>query len=127
LLTPGTDSYWGAAPEFAREPKPETQNHGIGTILAIEGLVELGMTPSQAIVAATKNGAIACRRLNDFGTLETGKLADLLILDADPLTDIHNLRKLQAVFKEGKQIETSRLPEHPVLSQKRPITRPSEN
>ena len=42
-LTPGTDSYWGAAPEFAREPKPETQDHGIGTILAIEGLVELGV------------------------------------------------------------------------------------
>ena len=127
LLTPGTDSYWGAAPEFAREPKPETQDHGIGTILAIEGLVELGMTPSQAIVAGTKNGAIACRRLDDSGTLETGKLADLPILDADPLADIHNLRKLHAVFKEGKQIETSRLPEHPVLSLKQRLPRTSEN
>jgi imidazolonepropionase-like amidohydrolase len=116
LLTPGTDSYWGAAPEFAREPKPETQDHGMGTILAIEGLVELGMTPSQAIVAATKNGAIACRRLSDFGTLETGKFADLIVLDGDPLADIHNIRKLHAVFKEGKQIDTARLPEHPVFS-----------
>jgi len=116
LLTPGTDSYWGAAPEFAREPKPETQDHGIGTILAIEGLVELGMTPSQAIVAGTKNGAIACRRLKDFGTIEAGKLADLLILGADPLADIHNLRKLNAVYKEGKHIDTSRLPERRVLS-----------
>ena len=51
-ITPGTDSYWGAAPDLAREPKPETQDHGMGTILAIEGLVELGMTPAQAIVAA---------------------------------------------------------------------------
>lgn len=127
LLTPGTDSYWGAAPEFAREPKPETQDHGIGTILAIEGLVELGMTPSQAIVSATKNGAMACRHLNDFGTLETGKMADLLILDANPLVDIHNLRKVRAVFKEGKPIETSRLPEHPVFSRKLPASRTSEN
>ena len=63
-VTAGTDSYWGAAPELAREPKPENQDHGIGTIVAIEGLVELGMTPSQAIVAATKNGAIACRKLD---------------------------------------------------------------
>jgi imidazolonepropionase-like amidohydrolase len=125
LLTPGTDSYWGAAPELAREPKPETQDHGIGTILAIEGLVELGMTPSQAIVAATKNGASACRRLNDFGTLEAGKFADLVILDADPLADVHNIRKLHAVFKEGKQIDTSRLPEHPLLSRKLAAARSS--
>jgi imidazolonepropionase-like amidohydrolase len=116
VLTPGTDSYWGAAPEFAREPKAETQDHGMGTILAIEGLVELGMTPAQAIVAGTKNGAIACRRLPDFGTLEAGKLADLVILDADPLADIHNIRKVREVFKEGKRIDTSRLPEKRVLS-----------
>ena len=50
-VTPGTDSYWAAAPEFTRTPKPPEQDHGLGTIMAIEGLVELGMTPSQAIVA----------------------------------------------------------------------------
>ena len=100
-------------------------NFGIGTILAIEGLVELGMTPSQAIVAATKNGAIACRRLNEFGTLEAGKFADLVILDGDPLADIHNIRKLHAVFKEGREIDTSRLPEHPLLSRKLPAARSS--
>jgi imidazolonepropionase-like amidohydrolase len=114
-ITPGTDSYWGAAPEFAREPKPETQDHGTGTILAIEGLVELGMTPAQAITAATKNGAIACRKSDQFGTLEAGKVADLLILEADPLADIHNVRKLQLVMKEGKIIDTARLPEKRIL------------
>lgn len=116
LLTVGTDSYWGAAAEFAREPKPEIQDHGIGTILAIEGLVELGMTPAQALVAATKNGAIACRKLNEYGTLEAGKLADLLILDADPLADIHNIRKLRSVIKEGRLIDWAHLPEKRVLS-----------
>lgn len=116
LLTAGTDSYWGAAPEFAREPKPVNQDHGTGTILAIEGLVELGMTPSQAIVSATRNGAIACRRLKDFGTIEAGKLADLLILDADPLADIHNIEKLHMVMKEGRHIDFEHLPQQRVLS-----------
>lgn len=85
-VTVGTDNYWAAAPELQRQPKPETQDHGIGTILAIEGLVELGMTPAQALVAATKNGAFAAHGLKDFGTIEAGKLADLVVLGADPYT-----------------------------------------
>ena len=94
VVTLGTDNYWAAAAEFSRTPKPEAQDHGIGTIMAIEGLVELGMTPAQAIVAATRNGAIASRGIEQFGTIETGKRADLLLLDADPLDDIRNIRKL---------------------------------
>ena len=101
VVTIGTDNYWAAAPEFTRGgTKPDTQNHGIGSIIAIEGLVELGMTPAQAIVAATRNGAIASRGLQHFGTIEAGKLADLLILDANPLSDIRNLRKLSVVMRE---------------------------
>jgi imidazolonepropionase-like amidohydrolase/cyclophilin family peptidyl-prolyl cis-trans isomerase len=115
-VTPGTDSYWAAAPEFAIMPKPPSQNQGLGTIMAIEGLVELGMTPAQAITAGTKNGAIACRRQNDFGTLEKGKFADLVILDADPLADIHNIRKIRAVMIAGRMVDPATLPEHPVLS-----------
>ncbi len=117
ILTVGTDSYWGAAPELAREPKPQNQDHGMGTILAIEGLTELGMTPLQAITAATKNGARACRREKEFGTLEVGKLADLVILDADPLADIHNIRKVQTVMQAGKIIDIVHLPQTRVLSQ----------
>jgi imidazolonepropionase-like amidohydrolase len=116
LVTPGTDSYWAAAPELTRTPKPLDQDHGIGTILAIEGLVELGMTPGQAIVAATRNGAIASRALKELGTIEAGKLADLIVLTADPIEDIHNLRKLSAVFKEGRAVDRTKLPEQRVLS-----------
>jgi imidazolonepropionase-like amidohydrolase len=114
-VTPGTDSYWAAAPELTRTPKFVDQDHGIGTILAIEGLVELGMTPAQAIVAATRNGAYAARR-TDLGTLEPGKLADLVLLGADPLSDIHNLRKVSAVWKEGRPIDRAHLPQTRVLS-----------
>ena len=117
ITTVGTDSYWAAAPEFAIEPKPDAQSHGIGTIIAIEGLVELGMSPAQAIVAGTRNGALACRRLNDLGTLEAGKLADLVVLDADPLGDIHNIRKVRSVISAGRVADLNRLPETRVLSQ----------
>jgi imidazolonepropionase-like amidohydrolase len=115
-VTPGTDSYWAAAPELSRTPKPPEQDHGIGTIMAIEGLVELGMTPSQAIVAATRNGAIASRRLADLGTIEPGKIADLVVLTADPLADISHLRKVSMVFKDGRAVDRARLPEVRVLS-----------
>ena len=70
-------------------------------MIALEGLVELGMTPAQAIVAATKNGALAMRR-SDLGTVESGKLADLLLLGGDPLADIHNVRKLSMVMKDAE-------------------------
>ena len=68
------------------------------------------------IVAGTKNGAVVSRLDKDLGTLEIGKLADLLLLDADPLADIHNIRKLNVVMKEGRVIDTSRLPQQRVLS-----------
>jgi imidazolonepropionase-like amidohydrolase len=114
ILTPGTDNYVGTAPEFRRDPKPIWTEPGMGTIAAIEGLVELGMTPAQAIVAGTKNGALACRMTNDLGTVEAGKLADLLVLDADPLADIANIRKLRTVIKEGRVVDPARLPQNPV-------------
>ena len=120
-VTPGTDSYWAAAPEFTRTPKPPEQDHGIGTIMAIEGLVELGMTPSQAIVAGTRNGAAAARGLKEFGTIEAGKLADLVVLTADPIADISNLRKIAAVFKEGRSVDRARLPQARVLSVAAPV------
>jgi imidazolonepropionase-like amidohydrolase len=116
VITVGTDSYWAAASELSRTPKPQNQDHGIGTILAIEGLVELGMTPSQAIVAGTRNGAIASRGATDFGTIEPGKRADLLVLDADPLVDIHNIRRIEALIKDGRVIDRASLPQKRVLS-----------
>jgi len=116
LVTPGTDSYWAAAPELTRTPKMPDQDHGTGTILAIEGFVELGMTPAQAITAGTKNGSIAARGQKDFGTLEPGKFADLVILTADPLADIHNIQQVASVMKEGTVIDRATLPQTRVLS-----------
>jgi imidazolonepropionase-like amidohydrolase len=71
------------------------------TFLEIELLVRCGMTPMQAIVAATRLSTEAANAHNDLGTVEAGKIADLLVVGANPLDDIHNLRKTVMVFKEG--------------------------
>lgn len=115
LVTIGTDNYQGSAPEFQRTPKPANQEPGLGSIIAIEGLVELGMTPAQAIVAVTRTGAIATKGLKDYGTIEDGKIADLVLLTADPHQNIGNIRKVDTVIKDGKVIDRSRLPEKPVF------------
>jgi imidazolonepropionase-like amidohydrolase len=116
VVTIGTDNYWAAAPEFSRTPKPETADHGIGSIIAIEGLVELGMSPAQAIVAATRHGAIAARGLDQFGTIAAGKRADLIVVDANPLDDIRSLRRLSMVIRDGRAIDRDKLPVQRVLS-----------
>lgn len=122
ITTPSTDNYRAQAPEFLRAPRVEHQTPGAGSILAIEGLVELGMTPAQAITAATKNGALAMRMADRLGTVEPGKIADLLLLGADPLADIHNIRKLVAVIKDGRPVDFHRLPVKPVFY--RPAAQP---
>jgi hypothetical protein len=110
-VTIATDNYQGRAPEFRKEQKPEHQEAGMGSILAIEGLVELGMSEMQAIVAGTKNGAIAAGMLDSIGTVETGKEADLILLGADPLDDISNIRKLEHVIARGRLVDLATLPQ----------------
>jgi imidazolonepropionase-like amidohydrolase len=70
----------------------------------IEWMQEAGMTPMQIIIAATKNGARSCNMENELGTLEAGKLADVLVVDGDPLADIHALSSTHLVLREGKSI-----------------------
>ena len=81
-------------------------------LVAPSGL--LGMTPSEAIVAATRNGALASKALDEYGTLEAGKAADIVVLDADPLADISNIRRLSMVIKGGRVIDVDALPTNPI-------------
>jgi imidazolonepropionase-like amidohydrolase len=69
-----------------------------------EDMVVAGMTPMQVIVAATKNAA-EFLKIADAGTLEAGKSADLLILDANPLDNITNTRKISQVILRGSAID----------------------
>ncbi len=71
---------------------------------------EIGMTPMEAIVAATKTGAEVLGLEKELGTIELGKKADILLIDGDPLGDIKILQdkeKIVVVMKEG-QIEVDR-------------------
>jgi imidazolonepropionase-like amidohydrolase len=67
-------------------------------------MVEAGLSPMQAIVAATGTNAEILGGAKEFGTLQTGKRADFLVLDANPLDDIHNTEKLSAVWQAGKTV-----------------------
>ena len=70
-----------------------------------ELLTEIGMSNFEALQAATKTPAEILRLQKDLGTIEEGKIADLLLLEANPLEDIRNLRKVANVFKEGVEIQ----------------------
>jgi imidazolonepropionase-like amidohydrolase len=65
-------------------------------------LVDAGLTPLAALQTATRNAAQFMGQLDLRGTIETGKIADLVLLDKDPLADIHNTRAIQAVVLGGK-------------------------
>ena len=72
-------------------------------------LVEAGLTPVQAITAATRNAAAYIGALDRIGTIETGKLADLLIVDGDPAKDITATARVWMVIKGGQQINRESL------------------
>jgi imidazolonepropionase-like amidohydrolase len=74
---------------------------GVSTHIELELLVEAGLTPADALRAATINGARMLGREKDFGTVEPGKAADLVILDGDPLADIRNVARIFRTLKGG--------------------------
>ena len=70
--------------------------------------VKCGATPWQALTAATKNAAEMCGVGPELGTVEPGKLADLIVVNGNPLDDIENIRNLELVMKEGRVVADHR-------------------
>jgi len=81
----------------------------------LELLVESGLPPSAALRAATLHNATVLQERDQLGTIEAGKLADLLVLSADPLADISNTRRIDWVIRGGKALRPAE-----VLSGKSP-------
>ena len=74
----------------------------------LENLVIAGLTPMQALVAGTRTSAEVLG-LTDLGTIATGKSADFVVLDANPLDDITNTRRISKVFLRGHEVDRARL------------------
>ena len=74
-----------------------------------ELMVQAGLTPLEVLRAATTNGAAAMGMENDLGAVAPGRLADLVILDADPLAQVANLARADLIVKDGQVFEASRL------------------
>jgi imidazolonepropionase-like amidohydrolase len=77
---------------------------GISLHLELQRFVAAGFTPLQALQTATLNPAKFLNRLDEFGTVQPGRIADLVLLDANPLVDIANTRKIAAVVSDGRYL-----------------------
>jgi imidazolonepropionase-like amidohydrolase len=82
---------------------------GIGAHLELEYLVKAGMNTHQALACATYGGSDFLGASKKIGTIETGKQADLLVLDANPLEDIRNTRSIRTIIKHGKMFDHQKL------------------
>jgi imidazolonepropionase-like amidohydrolase len=82
---------------------------GLTTHREIELLVEAGLSPMDAIVAATRNGGVALRKGDELGTVEPGRLADLMLVSANPLEDVRNLRKIDRLMLNGEWVDRAAL------------------
>jgi imidazolonepropionase-like amidohydrolase len=73
----------------------------------MEDMVVAGMTPMQVLVASTRNSA-EFLRIADAGTLQAGMSADFMVLDANPLDDITNTRRIAAVYLRGAAVDRAK-------------------
>ena len=95
---------------------------GYGVHVELEMLVEAGLTPVQAIQTASINVAQAWGKDKDYGSVEKGKIADLVIVRGDPRQNISDTQNVEMVFIEGKVMDISYHPDY-----KNPIPRPIED
>jgi imidazolonepropionase-like amidohydrolase len=78
--------------------------HGVSTLHEMELLVRAGLTPSEALIAGTALSAKVIGQLNDRGTIEAGKRADLVLIKGEPWKAIADVRKTDRVFIDGKLV-----------------------
>ncbi len=91
MIVSGSDTAWG--------PYKMGQFH-----YEVEAHVDAGMSPMEAIVAATSDAARSCMVDGEVGSLEAGKQGDVLVVDGDPSKDITAIRNVATVFKAGQRV-----------------------
>ena len=82
---------------------PPARFQGYFELMELELEAKAGLTPKQVLASATRDAA-RCQKLNDVGTLDANKWADFVVLDADPLANISNTRKISAVYVAGNAV-----------------------
>lgn len=76
--------------------------HGPSIYDEMEAMQAAGLPAAEIVTMATRNGARAMDRVRDFGTLEAGKIADLIVLNGDPRVDVRSFRALTHVMRAGR-------------------------
>ena len=89
---------------------------GEGHFNALVALEELGMEPMEVLKSATSNIASAYLLDDEIGTLQPGRWADIVILEANPLESAYNYRAIHMVMKEGEVVDLDALPVAPIIS-----------
>ena len=89
---------------------------GQGHFHWLKAMEENGMAPMEMLKAATRNVAVAYKKDRQLGTIEPGKIADMLILEKDPLQSAENYRSIHTILKEGVIVDRSALPLEPILT-----------
>jgi imidazolonepropionase-like amidohydrolase len=82
---------------------------GVSLHLELQRFVAAGFTPLEALQTATVNPARFYNRLQDFGSVQAGRLADMVLLSANPLEDIANTRKITGVLADGRYLSQTDL------------------
>jgi imidazolonepropionase-like amidohydrolase len=120
-----SDPAWSKSSTMSRLPEEDNlYSLSSGHFAWITAMEEKGCAPMDILRAATRNVAIAYRKDMDLGSLEVGKIADILILDRDPLGSARNYRSINTIIKDGAVVDRDSLPLDPILT--RPPEPPSE-
>jgi imidazolonepropionase-like amidohydrolase len=104
------------SPTIAADTVQPRLKLGEGHFNVLVAFEEMGMKPMEILKSATSYIARAYHLDRDLGTLEPGKIADLVILDRDPLASARNYRSINTVIKDGKVVDLAALPTQPILS-----------